>query len=94
MDVDIHFGGEDVHLEDEDVQFVLLKQPLHMDEDLDVDIHLGDEDVQKFRIWGGLKLWCLTELSQGYNPGSLLQSKRTSSERLGFARPEPLVSVT
>ena len=65
MDVDIHFGGEYVHLGDEDVQFVLLKQPPHMDEDVDVDIHLVDEDVQKFSIWVGLKLWCLTELSQG-----------------------------
>ena len=36
---------EDEHLEDEDVQFVLFKQPPNVDEDVDVDIHLGDEDV-------------------------------------------------
>ena len=60
---------------------------------MDVDIHLEVEEVQKFSIWGGLKLWCLTELSQGHNPGSLLRSKRRSSERLGFAQPEPLVIV-
>ena len=38
MDVDIHLG-------DEDVLFLLFKQPPHVDEDVDVDIHLGDEDV-------------------------------------------------
>ena len=38
MDVDIHLG-------DEHVQFLLFKQPPHVDEDVDVDIHLGDEHV-------------------------------------------------
>ena len=35
-----------MHLEVEDVQFLLFKQPPHVDEDVDVDIHLGDEDVR------------------------------------------------
>ena len=53
----------------------------------------GYEEIVSSEVqhMGGLNLWCLTELTQGHNPGSLLQSKRTSNERQGFAQPEPLV---
>ena len=48
MDIDIHLGDEDEHLEDEDVQFVLFKQPpkrivlLHL---RDVYLHPKDEHL-------------------------------------------------